>query len=204
MLARALPEAFGRNVVNVILVDFRALDTLGEITVVAAAAVAVWSLLATRGGGDAEANVTGWIPLRVVARPVTLLLVATSVVVLLRGHNEPGGGFIGGLMAASGFLVYALAFGCPAASRLLRCSPIHLMGAGLLLAMASGLVALLRGQAYLTGQWWGQLLELGKAGTVLLFDVGVYLVVLGAAVLMLVRLLDPSCARGRSTGEAPR
>jgi multicomponent Na+:H+ antiporter subunit B len=145
-----------------------------------------------------------WIPLRVIARPVTLLLIATSVIVLLRGHNEPGGGFIGGLMAASGFLVYALSFGCAAASRLLRTSPFHLIGSGLLVATASGLVALLRGQAFMTGQWWGELLELGKAGTVLLFDVGVYLVVLGAAVLMLVRLLDPTCAPARDTEEAPR
>jgi multicomponent Na+:H+ antiporter subunit B len=135
-----------------------------------------------------------WIPLRVLSRPVTLLLVGISIFVLLRGHNEPGGGFIGGLLAASGFLVHALTFGSTSAARLLRCPPLILAGCGLLLALGSGLVAVLRGQPFLTGQWWGQLLSLGKAGTVLLFDVGVYFVVLGCALLFLLRLLDPECA----------
>lgn len=132
-----------------------------------------------------------WIPLRVISRPVTVLLVGISLIVLLRGHNEPGGGFIGGLLAACGFLVHALSFGPREALALIRCRPMRLIGSGLLLAVASGIVALVRGQPFLTGQWWGQLLNLGKAGTVLLFDAGVYLVVLGCTLLFVVRMLEP-------------
>lgn len=137
-----------------------------------------------------------WIPLRVVSRPVTLLLVGMSVVVLLRGHNEPGGGFIGGLLAAAGFVVHALAFGPLPARRLLRTSPLALLAVGLLLAALSGVPALLQGQAFMTGQWWGELLSLGKFGTVLLFDVGVYLVVLGAVTLILLGVVDPDREEG--------
>ncbi len=137
-----------------------------------------------------------WVPLRVVARPVTLLLVAMSVLVLLRGHNEPGGGFIGGLLAAAGFVVHALAHGPVSARRLLRISPLTILASGLLLAALSGVPGLLRGEAYLTGQWWGDLLSLGKFGTVLVFDVGVYLVVLGAVTLILLGVLDPEGEEG--------
>lgn len=131
-----------------------------------------------------------WIPLRVVSRPVTVLLVAMSVVVLLRGHNEPGGGFIGGLLAAAGFVVHALAFGAGAARRILRASPLALLAAGLLLAAGSGLPGLLAGEPYLAARWWGDLLELGKFGTVLLFDAGVYLVVFGAAAAVLLGMIE--------------
>lgn len=132
-----------------------------------------------------------WIPLRVISRPMTLLLVGMSLLVLLRGHNEPGGGFIGGLLAAAGFAIYGLTFGGEPARRLLRISPVTLLAAGLLLAAGSGLPALLAHRPFMTGQWWGQLLQLGKLGTVLLFDVGVYLVVVGAIAYLLLGLLDP-------------
>ncbi len=132
-----------------------------------------------------------WIPLRVISRPMTLLLVGMSLLVLLRGHNEPGGGFIGGLLAAAGFVVYGLAFGAEPARRLLRISPVTLLSAGLLLAAGSGIPALFTRRPFMTGLWWGQLLQLGKFGTVLLFDVGVYLVVLGAISYLLLGLLDP-------------
>jgi multisubunit Na+/H+ antiporter MnhB subunit len=137
-----------------------------------------------------------WIPLRAVSRPVTMLLVAMSVIVLLRGHNEPGGGFIGGLLAAAGFVVHALAFGPVPARRLLRTSPLTLLASGLLLAALSGVPGLVIDGAYMVGQWWGEMLSLGKFGTVLLFDVGVYLVVLGAVALVLLGVLDPDGDQG--------
>ncbi len=134
-----------------------------------------------------------WIPLRAVSRPVTMLLVGMSVLVLLRGHNEPGGGFIGGLLAAAGFVVQGLAFGPAPARRLLRTHPLNLLAAGLLLAALSGVPGLLRGAPYMAAQWWGEVLDLGKLGTVLLFDIGVYLVVLGAVTLILLGAIDPVC-----------
>lgn len=132
-----------------------------------------------------------WIPLRVVSRPVTLLLVGMSLLVLLRGHNEPGGGFIGGLLAATGFVVHALAFGPDSARRTLRIHPLPLLATGLILATLSGVPGLWRGGQYLAAQWWGQLLSLGKVGTVLLFDTGVYLVVFGATASVLLGMIEP-------------
>lgn len=142
-----------------------------------------------------------WIPLREVSRPVTLLLVGMSLLVLLRGHNEPGGGFIGGLLAAAGFVVDALAHGPAHARKLLRTNPLNLLAAGLLLAALSGVPALLRGQPYLAAQWGGELLSLGKLGTVLLFDAGVYLVVLGAVTLMLLGALASPAGEAGEAGE---
>lgn len=121
--------------------------------------------------------------------PVMLLL---SIVVLIRGHNEPGGGFVGGLLAATGFALYALAIRVRDAKRALRISPSALIGAGLVLAIVSGLPALLGGRPYMQGLW----LTIGgaqaehplKIGTPLLFDIGVYLVVVGATLLMVFTL----------------
>jgi multicomponent Na+:H+ antiporter subunit B len=132
-----------------------------------------------------------WIPLRTVSRPVTMLLVGMSLLVLLRGHNEPGGGFIGGLLAAAGFVVQGLAYGPVSARRLLRLHPLSILAAGLLLAALSGVPGLLLGLPFMTAQWWGEMLQLGKAGTVLVFDLGVYLVVLGAVTLILLEAITP-------------
>ena len=131
-----------------------------------------------------------WIPLRMVARPVLFLLTIISVFVLVRGHNEPGGGFIGGLLGAAGFLVIALAYNPQEALRLLRFSPVTYLGWGVVLATASGLFGMLKGQAFLTGQWWFALPGIGKIGSVLVFDLGVYLVVFGATLQVLLGLLD--------------
>lgn len=124
-------------------------------------------------------------------RAVTPLLLAFSVFMLLRGHNEPGGGFIGGLLAVAAFALFALAFGAGAARRLLRVSPRTLTAAGLLLALGSGCAAWITGNAFMEGLWLPFVLpaEL-KLGTVLLFDVGVYLVVLGGALLVLLTLAE--------------
>jgi multisubunit Na+/H+ antiporter MnhB subunit len=131
-----------------------------------------------------------WIPLRVLSTPVLWLLAGTSVLVLVRGHNEPGGGFIGGLLAASAFLIFALARGTEEARRLLRVGPVFYLGVGILAATASGLFGLLAGHPFLTGQWWGAVPGLGKIGTVLIFDIGVYLVVFGAVAEVMFRLLE--------------
>lgn len=121
--------------------------------------------------------------------PVMVLL---SLVVLLRGHNEPGGGFVGGLLAAAGYSLYALSHGGAEARRLLRLDPKRMIGGGLLLAALSGVPGLLTGSAYLHGSWLSfrppGFPEALKAGTPLLFDVGVFLVVLGGTLLMVLSL----------------
>lgn len=129
--------------------------------------------------------------LRTTSRFLLVLLTLFSVFILVRGHNEPGGGFIGGLLIASGFALYALAHG-PAASRsVLRFDPRTLLALGLGLALLSGLPAVLLGSPPLTGLWLpAPVPGLGKVGTVLLFDLGVYLVVLGATLAILYTLAE--------------
>lgn len=109
------------------------------------------------------------------------LMLLFSIYVLLRGHNEPGGGFIGGLIGASAFAIYAIAEGLPSARRALLVPPIVVAGVGLLLAALSGVVSIFFGDAFLTGQWWFPDFapDLKYLSSVVLFDVGVYLVVVG-------------------------
>lgn len=108
------------------------------------------------------------------------LLLLFSIFLLLRGHNEPGGGFVGGLVAAAAFSLYSIAFDVDRTRRLLRVNPRTLAGTGLLLALASGAIAWFDGKPFMTALWGEQTLPvLGKLGTPLLFDIGVYLVVLG-------------------------
>ena len=126
-------------------------------------------------------------------RVLVSLMLVFSLFMLLRGHNEPGGGFIGGLLAATGFALYAIAHGTEAARRALRVDPRAIAMAGLALALLSGLMAALAGAPFLTGLWW--FVDTGNGGkglplsTVLMFDIGVYLVVVGA-VLTLVFALE--------------
>lgn len=129
-------------------------------------------------------------------RVLVALLLLFSVYMLLRGHNQPGGGFIGGLIAAIGFALYAIAQGTAAARAALRIDPRDLGLIGLALALLAGLSAALFGDPLFTGQWWflgGGGGEGGDKGlplsSVLVFDVGVYLVVVGA-VLTLVFALE--------------
>jgi multicomponent Na+:H+ antiporter subunit B len=125
------------------------------------------------------------------------LLLMFSVIVTLNGHNLPGGGFVGGLMAASALALHSMAFNAGATRQLLRVSPIALIGVGLSLALMSGLISLLApafggaDHAFMTGLWTsfdapgiGPL----KIGTPLLFDLGVYFTVLGVTLVMVLTL----------------
>jgi|SRR3990170_4158686 len=119
------------------------------------------------------------------------LLLIFSVFLLLRGHNEPGGGFVGGLVASSAIVLYALAEGVGKARRLLNIEPRLLIGGGILVALVSGTLPLLVGKPFLTGLWltW-RLPVLEHAGTPLLFDLGVYLLVAGMALLIVLSLME--------------
>ncbi|KQY28383.1 MULTISPECIES: Na(+)/H(+) antiporter subunit B [Rhizobium/Agrobacterium group] len=110
---------------------------------------------------------------------VTMLF---SIFVLLRGHNEPGGGFIGGLIAVAALSVYGIAFGVETVRRAIVFHPLSIAGAGLLLATLSGLVSMLFHVPFMTGLWvypvvFGYEIPLSSVMT---FDIGVYLVVVGA------------------------
>jgi multicomponent Na+:H+ antiporter subunit B len=122
--------------------------------------------------------------------PVLLLF---SIFVLVRGHNDPGGGFTGGLVAASAFALYALGASVAGARQALRLDPHNLVGAGLLLALGSGMWALFIGKPFLTEQWvLLHIPTLGEIeiGTPLIFDVGVYLVVLGVTLMIVLALAE--------------
>jgi multicomponent Na+:H+ antiporter subunit A len=182
----------GRNIVNVILVDFRGFDTMGEITVLATAAIGVRALLrlGNADGGNLESrpNTLLTSPIfRTAARLLMPLLLLFSIFLLLRGHNEPGGGFVGGLVAAAAFALYAVAFGAHRARQALLVKPLTLLGAGLLIALSSGIPAALRGQPFMTAQW---MLEPVALGTPALFDVGVFLVVTGVVLMMILTLAE--------------
>ena len=128
------------------------------------------------------------------ARALMPLLLLFAVFLLLRGHNQPGGGFVGGLVVALSFVLYSLAFGVDASRRALLVSPSTLLGAGPLIALASGLPGVLMGQPFLTAQW----AELSVGGTVvavgtpLVFDVGVFLAVIGVVLTIVFTLAEAS------------
>ena len=114
-----------------------------------------------------------------------------SFFVLIRGHNEPGGGFVGGLIAASAFALYAIARGLEGARQLLRVPTQTLIGVGLLIAFGSGLVGVLYGRPFLTGIWNAVPLPVvGKIGTPGIFDIGVFLTVLGVALQIVFGLME--------------
>lgn len=129
---------------------------------------------------------------RTAAPYLTGLMLMFSVFVLLRGHNEPGGGFTGGLIAASAFAIHGIAFGVPAVRRALYFHPMAISGFGLFAAAAAGLPSLLFGVPFLTGLWmspafFGMSVDLS---TVIVFDIGVYLVVVGSFTSIALALED--------------
>lgn len=132
--------------------------------------------------------------LNAATRIITITMIAFSLFMLIRGHNEPGGGFIGGLIAATGFTLYAISFGTDQARRTLRIEPRVIAMAGLAVAILAGAMAGLFSDAFLTGQWLfigGDETSKGlPLSSVLLFDIGVYLVVVGAVLTIVFALED--------------
>lgn len=122
------------------------------------------------------------------ARVFFWLMLVASVLILLRGHNQPGGGFVGGLVAAMAISVVALADGVPKARALLPLHPVTIIGLGILLGVLGGLPGLLIQGSFLEHQW----LLLGdiKLGTTMIFDLGVYFVVLGGMLALIFRLYE--------------
>lgn len=125
--------------------------------------------------------------LRTAALYLVPLLLLFSWFLLWRGHHEPGGGFVGGLVAASAILLVAYAHGPAVARQALRLAPERLIPIGLATSVLAGLIGPLVGQPFLAGIWTGSAV---KVGTPLLFDVGVYLTVLGVVVSILLALAE--------------
>jgi multicomponent Na+:H+ antiporter subunit A len=184
--------AHGRNIVNVILVDFRAFDTLGEITVLATAAIGVRALIRVVTGQPgaappSDATMVTSAIFRTGVRLLMPLMLLFALFLLVRGHNDPGGGFVGGLVAAAAFALFMIAYGVERARRLLRVHPMTLLGGGLLVAFISGVPALIAGQPFMTSQW---MLEPVAIGTPVLFDIGVFGVVTGVVLMMIFYLAE--------------
>jgi multicomponent Na+:H+ antiporter subunit A len=195
-LRRALPEGDGRNVVNVILVDFRAFDTFGEIVVLTVAALGVIGLVraarrARALSPDVQRAHQPYRPSPILdgaARMLFHTVLMVSFVLLTVGHDRPGGGFIGGLVAGAAFVLVYMAGGAPRVRRAEPASPELCLGTGITLAAATGAAAWFGGREFLDALVWSaDVPGLGtiKIASVFLFDVGVYLVVVGLVTALL-------------------
>ncbi|WP_434986283.1 monovalent cation/H+ antiporter subunit A [Vreelandella zhaodongensis] len=198
-LSESVPGGGGTNVVNVILVDFRGFDTLGEITVLALAGLGTYKLLNRLRLFKPSGNLEGirWSRQRyplifdVVAQIILPLALLVSVYIFLRGHNQPGGGFIAGLVTAVALLMQYMARGYEWTSSRLPISYPVVAALGLVIAVLTGLGSWLFGYPFLTSSFgYFDIPLIGKTelATALLFDIGVYLTVVGATLMILVNL----------------
>ncbi|SFM33089.1 multisubunit potassium/proton antiporter, PhaA subunit /multisubunit potassium/proton antiporter, PhaB subunit [Ectothiorhodospira mobilis] len=202
-LDQAVPGGGGANVVNVILVDFRGFDTFGEIIVLGIAALAIYALLEGALRGPAAAHLAAWkgdmpraadrhpIMMVVATRVMLPLALLVGVYILLRGHNMPGGGFIAGLVVSIALIMQYMASGFQWAARRMAVDYDALIGLGVLVAGATGVAAMVGGYPFLTSAhdyvhlpWVGEV-ELASA---MVFDVGVFLTVVGAVMLALAQV----------------
>jgi multicomponent K+:H+ antiporter subunit A len=218
-LTRAYSEGGGTNVVNVILVDFRGFDTFGEITVLGIVALTVFALLrrfrpaADSVGIPEQQRIQNEFdkerPDREVGETVRDYLMVPSVImqwmfpvivliaayIFLRGHDLPGGGFAAGIVMAIGFLLQYIGGGTRWVEDRLRILPVRWIGAGLLIAAFTGVGAWLFGMPFLTSYFqYTEIPLIGKVPTAsaLLFDLGVFSLVVGATVLMLIAIAHQS------------
>ncbi len=218
-IERAYSEGGGTNVVNVILVDFRAFDTLAEITVLAIVALTIFALLRrfrpavesvrtpaqqrTQNAFDHahdDRNVGDTLKdylliARVVMHWLFPVIVALALYLFLRGHDMPGGGFAAGITLSIGLILQYMALGTRKVESRLRVRPMRWIGIGLGIAALVGSASLLFGYPFLTS--WFRYADLGLFGKVpmasaLLFDLGVFLIVVGATALILVALAHQS------------
>ncbi|WP_420194784.1 monovalent cation/H+ antiporter subunit A [Marinobacter sp. GH_1] len=198
-LANSVPGGGGTNVVNVILVDFRGFDTLGEITVLGIAAVAVFAFTRNLNLKKrvAESGHSHWVAephpviLQMVAHMALPIALLVSAYIFLRGHNMPGGGFIAGLVTAVALTLQYMAGGLVWAQARMRTHFRSLIGAGLLIALLTGVASWVLGYPFLTTTFahlhWPLIGEFELASA-LLFDLGVYTTVVGATLLILANL----------------
>jgi multicomponent K+:H+ antiporter subunit A len=225
-LKNAYAEGGGKNVVNVILVDFRGFDTFGEITVLGIVALTVFALLRRfrpapdsvespeqqriqrandearpdRNPGDTVSDYL-LVP-SVIMQWLFPVIIVFAVYLFLRGHDLPGGGFAAGIAMAAAFILQYLAAGTAWVEARLRVLPVRWMGLGLLVAAFTGAGSWLFGYPFLTSH--SQYVDLPLIGKIplasgALFDLGVFALVVGATVLMLIALAHQSVRRLRAS-----
>ncbi|MGH8438050.1 MAG: monovalent cation/H+ antiporter subunit A [Pseudomonas sp.] len=230
-LSRALPEGGGSNVVNVMLVDFRGFDTLGEVTVLVAVALAVFALLrrfrppresmqlpaqqrllapdvVTDLVNPRQAADTALGFMMVPAVLVRLLLpiaLVVSMYLFMRGHNQPGGGFVAGLVMSVAFILQYMVAGTQWVEAQMSLRPLRWMGTGLLCATLTGGGAMLLGYPFLTTHTAHLHLPLLgdiHVASALFFDVGIFTVVVGSTLLILTALAHQSVRGHRPVSQS--
>ncbi|WP_282876298.1 monovalent cation/H+ antiporter subunit A [Pseudomonas peli] len=198
-LENSVPGGGGTNVVNVILVDFRGFDTLGEVTVLAIAAVGIFALLDGLRLFQPKVDAQGrsWardrhpLILATLSRVLLPMALLVSVFIFLRGHNLPGGGFIAGLVTAVALILQYVASGVQWTQSRLPLNYQSMAGLGVMIAGLTGLGSWLFDRPFLTsafGHFHIPLVGEIELATALLFDLGVYLTVVGATLLILANL----------------
>jgi multicomponent K+:H+ antiporter subunit A len=227
-LEKSYSEGGGRNVVNVILVDFRGFDTLGEITVLGIVAITIYALLRRfrpardsmavpeqqrfQDKFDADHGLSGMEPISahymivpgLIMRLLFPVVAMMAMFLLLRGHDLPGGGFAAGLTFSIAFILQYLAGGARWVEARLTVLPVRWIGFGLLASLGTGLAAAIFSRPFLTSAFqyvdlpWLGRLPLASA---LIFDVAVFALVLGATVLILIALAHQSIRVGQTTSK---
>ncbi len=220
----------GTNVVNVMLVDFRAFDTLGEITVLGIVALTVFAVLRRfrpaaesidkpeqqkiqnalddqapdRTRGD-TINEYLLIP-SVIMQWMFPVIIVLALHLFLRGHDQPGGGFAAGIVMSIGFILQYMAGGTRWVEERLRILPVRWIGIGLLLALLVGLASLLLGYPFMTTSFqYAQIPYIGRVplASALIFDLGVFVLVVGATVLILIALAHQSVRSPKAARQPP-
>ncbi len=202
-LENSKPGGGGTNVVNVILVDFRGFDTFGEIIVLGIAALTIFALVEALLDGRASRRLANWRPAapKAADRHPLMMVVATRVMmpislmvgvyIFLRGHNEPGGGFIAGLVVAIALLMQYMASGFAWAQERVRIPYHTFIGMGVLIAGLTGIGSWFAGYPFLTS-WYDYFhippIEEFELASAIAFDLGVFLTVVGAVMLALYSL----------------
>lgn len=215
-LANAYKGGGGHNVVNVILVDFRGYDTFGEIIVLSIAAIVIYAMTEALLGGPIrqkllqrqedhpDAGDSHPLMMVVVTRVMMPVVLMVGLYIFLRGHNEPGGGFIAGLIVAIAILMQYMASGFSWAAARQRHPYQGVIGAGVLVAGLTGIGAFFAGKPFLTSAFgyfgWEPLGEFELA-TAMGFDLGVFLAVVGAVLLSLESFSKLARREGDETSE---
>ena len=198
-VAEAKPGGGGTNIVNVILVDFRGFDTLGEITVLGIAAVGIYAMLSNASVRIPEVDMDGrpwaWdrhpVVLAVIARTMLPLALLVAVYLFLRGHNLPGGGFIAALVVGTALILQYLSDGSAMAQTRIGWRYRMIVGIGILIAVITGAGSFMLGYPFLTTSFtYVTLPVIGKfeLATAMLFDLGVFVTVVATVIIILAYL----------------